>query len=195
MTALMRGRDLTGLPVVTLSTGEDIAEVRDLIFDPVRGQITGLTLRKRGLFGGKLKELLAVEQIHAIGSDAVMIESSDSIADPAEAPATVADAVANPADVADDMVVTESGKDLGRVRDVVLVGGSRPRVVGFQIGGGAVGDGFIPINPDTATSANVLIVPDDFERRVRTEHLELSGDLADLDATAIESGLDDGGPR
>ena len=37
MTALLRGKDVTGFPVVDLSTGEDIAEIRDLIFDPSRG--------------------------------------------------------------------------------------------------------------------------------------------------------------
>ena len=56
MTKLLRGKDVSGFPVVDVSTGDDVAEVRDLIFDPSQGLVTGFTLGKRGLFGGRRRE-------------------------------------------------------------------------------------------------------------------------------------------
>jgi uncharacterized protein YrrD len=188
MTALLRGKDVSGLPIVDVSTGDDVAEVRDLIFDPSQGVVKGFTLGKRGFFGGRRRELLPVEAVRSIGTHAVMVESVDAITDPASAPPDVASSVERSADVTDDMVVTESGRELGRVRDVVLVGGGTPRVVGFQIGGGAAGDGFIPIETHSAVSASALIVPDSFENRVRTDLTGLAGDLTDLESSEREGG-------
>lgn len=181
MTTLLRGKDVSGFPVVDVSTGIDIAEVRDLIFDPSQGVVTGFTLGKRGLFGGRLGEVLPVQSVRSVGTHAVMVDSVDAISDPADAPQEVTSGVERSADVTDDMVVTESGRQLGHVRDVVLSGGGTPRVVGFQIGGGPAGDGFVPIDTHTAVSASALIVPDGFENRVRTELTELAGDLTELD--------------
>lgn len=180
MTALVRGKDVSGFPVVDLSTGDEIAEIRDLIFDPSRGGIGGFTLAKRGLFGRRLKQVLAVESLRSVGTHAVTVESADAISEPNDAPASVA-AIDRSADVTDNVVVTESGRQLGRVRDVVLTGGRQPRVVGFEIGDGPAGNGFVPIGTHTAVSASALIVPDSFENRVRTDLTGLAGELIDLD--------------
>ena len=188
MTKLLRGKDVSGFPVVDVSTGDDVAEVRDLIFDPSQGLVTGFTLGKRGLFGGRRREVLPAEAISSIGTHAVMVESVDAITDPADAPHEVASSVERSADVSNDMVVTESGRELGRVRDVVLSGGGRPRVVGFEIGGGDAGDGFVPIGTHTAVSASALIVPDGVEHRVRSDLSALADDLG-------TSGPNDGGLR
>ena len=48
MKLLLRGTDIVGLPVVTLG-GEDIAEVRDVLFDAQAGHVLGFTLNKRGV--------------------------------------------------------------------------------------------------------------------------------------------------
>ena len=52
MNLLLRGTDLVGLPVVTLA-GDDIAEVRDVLFDADAGRVVGFTLNKRGRFAGQ----------------------------------------------------------------------------------------------------------------------------------------------
>src|SRR5262245_50578447 len=71
-TPLLRGSDLHGRPVVDLSTGEDVAEVRDVVFDVGGGRITGFTLNKRGgLFAGRLKAVLPAGEVRSVGTDAV----------------------------------------------------------------------------------------------------------------------------
>ncbi|MGO9205772.1 MAG: PRC-barrel domain-containing protein, partial [Candidatus Limnocylindrales bacterium] len=53
MRMLATGSAIRGLPVVTIGGGEDVAEVRDLIYDPQAGRVVGLTLNKRGFLAGR----------------------------------------------------------------------------------------------------------------------------------------------
>jgi uncharacterized protein YrrD len=178
--ALMRGHDLIGHPVVALSTGDDLAEIKDIIFDAGRGQITGFTLRKRSFFGGTLKAVLPLDGVASVGTDAVMIESEESLAAPDN---EHAESLARGDDVLDNMVITESGRTLGSVQDVIVVGGTSPRVVGFEIGGGTVGSGLIPLAAKQGVSWSALIVPDEFEQRVRTDLTGLAAELTDIEAS------------
>ena len=77
--ALLHGRELIGRPVVDGATGDDVAEIKDVVFDSGRGEITGFTLRKRGFLGGKLKEVLPIGDVVSIGTDAVMIDATASV--------------------------------------------------------------------------------------------------------------------
>ena len=61
MKLLLRGTDLIGLPVVTLD-GDDIAEVRDVLFDPQAGQVLGFTLNERGRLAGRRFEVLTTNR-------------------------------------------------------------------------------------------------------------------------------------
>ena len=93
MTLLMMASGIAGLPVVTVAGGEDVAEVRDVIYDPEAGRLVGLTLNKRGFLSGRCREVLPAETIHAIGRNAVMVMDEFSLILPEAAP----DEVANPA--------------------------------------------------------------------------------------------------
>jgi hypothetical protein len=85
------------------------------------------------------------------------------------------------ANVLHDLVITESGRSLGSIRDVIIVGGPSPRVVGFEVGGGSVGDGLVPLGAQSAVSGNALIVPDSFEQRIRTDLTGLAAELASIE--------------
>lgn len=173
---LMRGSDLIGRAVVDASTGEDLAEIRDVVFSPDRGAITGFTLRRRGFFGRRLKTVLPVGEVSSVGTDAVMVADADAISAPADAPDDMASTRSN--DVMNDDVLTISGRSLGTVKDVIILGGPNPRVVGFEIGGGVVGNGLIPLGAQAAVSGSALVVPDDFEQRIRSDLTGLAAELA-----------------
>lgn len=174
--ALMRGADLIGHPIVDASTGDDLAEVRDVMFDPAHGAITGFTLRRRGFLGRRMKLVLPIAAVAAVGTDAVIVDNDDALIDPDQAPD---DATPNRAgDVVEDRVITESGRLIGTVRDVIIVGGPSPRVVGFEVTGGPIGDGLVPIGAESAVSGSALIVPDDYEQRIRTDLTGLAAELS-----------------
>ena len=53
MKLLMTASQIRGLPVVTVRGGEDVAEVRDVIYDPEAGRLVGLSLNQRGFLAGR----------------------------------------------------------------------------------------------------------------------------------------------
>ena len=53
-------------------------------------------------------------------------------------------------------------------------------MVGYEIGGGTAGAGFVPIDTSRTVSRSALIVPDDFENRVRTDLTGFAGEVDDL---------------
>ncbi len=168
MKVLLTAAQLRRLPVVTVQGGEDVAEVRDVIYSPEAGSLLGLTLNKRGFFAGRLREVLPADAIHAIGRDAVMIPDESSLAEPGNAP----DAVGQPPskrNVIGNDVLTEGGVRLGTVRDLALVVGSRGEVVGYQIDKVGGGEGYIPLPAQLAVSGVALVVPNATEDFVRDD--------------------------
>ena len=180
--ALLRGRDLIGHPVVEIATGDDLAEVKDVVFDATRGTVTGFTLRKRGFLGRKMKDMLPSDRVRSIGTAAVMIDTADALTHPDDIPESMA--TSKDREVLHDTVITESGRTLGTVKDVIIQGGAGARVVGFEIGGGSVGDGLIPINVKTGISGSSLIVPDSYEQRIRADLTGFATELAIVEQEA-----------
>jgi len=159
MTLLMAASEIMGLPVVTVRGGEDVAEVRDVIYDPEAGRLAGLTLNKRGFLAGRRREVLSAESIHAIGRDAVMVTDDSALVLPEAAPEEVAHPPTERNVLGDD-VLTESGVSLGTVRDLVLVVGGTGAVVGYGIDKTDGGSGYIPLPAQLAISGSALVVPD-----------------------------------
>lgn len=166
---LVRGTELSGLPVVSILGGEALADVKDVLYSPDEGRIVGFTLNKRGgLFAGPLKTGLSMEAVWAIGRDAVMVVDSDALADVAGR-ATHASH-----NVLGNDVLTDLGERLGEVTDLIVEVGvigpgsgssSAGSVVGYQLVADAALQGraghqlFIPLPYALAVSGQNLIVP------------------------------------
>lgn len=157
---LLRASELIGRPVVALS-GELVAEVKDIVFESTGGRIAGFTLRNPGLFSRSRKDSLPWDGVHGVGRDAVMVPDEtvlvavDELAPHKEA---------RKADVLQDRVLTDNGRDLGRVVDVVLHSGTTLEVVGYEVEASeALGTAgrrvLIPLPDTVAVSGEHLIVP------------------------------------
>lgn len=157
---LLRASEVTGRPVVTLS-GELVAEIKDVVFERSGGHIAGFTLRNPGLFSRSRKDALPWDGVHGIGRDAVMVPDETVLIPVGElAPRKQA----RDADVLQDRVLTDNGRDLGRVVDVVLHSGTSLEVVGYEVEASeALGTAgrhvFIPLPDTVAVSGENLIVP------------------------------------
>ncbi len=158
MSLLLTGSAVRGLPVVTMG-GEDVAEVRDVIYSPAAGRVVGLTLNKRGFLAGRRREVLSAETIRAVGRDAVMVEDETSLILPENSPADLGRPPSG-RDVTGNEVLTEGGVNLGKVRDIVVLVGSNGEVVGYEIELAAGGTGYIPLPTQLAVSGSALVVPD-----------------------------------
>ena len=165
---LVRASELTTMPVVSAASGEDLAEVRDVVFDPTGHALVGFTLNKRGWLSGRRKERLPATAVTAIGRDAVIVATDDALVERDDAPVELAAPASNRV-VLGDRVLTDGGTDLGVVVDVVVrVGRSSEvefEVVGYEVGGEAVESvtggqrAFVPIDAQQAVSGTDLVVP------------------------------------
>ena len=179
MKLLMTASQIRGLPVVTVDGGEDIAEIRDVIYNPEAGRLVGMTLNQRGFLSGRRREVLPADMIHAVGQHAVMVSDETQLVPPEDAP----DDVAHPAterNVLGDDVLTEGGTSLGAVVDLVLLVGGKGEVVGYQIKRADGGRGYIPLPAQLAVSGDALVVPDVTEEFVQDDLVGLGAAVDDF---------------
>ncbi len=154
---LMLASDLNGRVVVGVHDGDDVAEVRDVVFDPAEQRLTGFTLNQRGWFRGRLKESLPVDAVVAIGPDAVMIERTDSLVSREETPEELSSG-ASGFDITSVRVLSARGDDLGAIDDVVISAGSDPTVVGYRVTG-ENGSVFVPVEAQRSLSGDNIVLP------------------------------------
>jgi uncharacterized protein YrrD len=167
---VIRATELVGRPVVTLG-GDDVAEVRDVVYDAQRGTLLGFTLNKRGWFRGRLKERLVVASVHAIGRDAVMVASDGDLVAPDDAPAEVADPPPQQ-NVLGAAVLTDDGARLGEVTDVIVALGPGALAVGYEVsveGQDAKHARYLPLPEQMAVSGDALIVPHEVDVFIRDD--------------------------
>ena len=163
-TLLLRATELIGHPVVTLDGGEDIAEVKDVVYGTAEAALLGFTLNRRGFWGRPLKQVLAWDRVACLGGHAVMIGTAADLDESDEALAREVKG-ARHRNVIGSEVITDSGLRLGEVTDVVILVDDRPEVVGYEIGGSEVltpragGHVFIPLPETLAVSGEALMVP------------------------------------
>lgn len=157
---LLRASELIGRSVVTLS-GDLVAEIKDIVFERTGGRIAGFTLRNPGLFSRGRKDALPWDGVHGVGRDAVMVSDETVLI---AAKTLAPHKQVRKADVLEDRVLTDNGRDLGRVVDVVLHGGTSLELVGYEVEASeALGTAgrrvLIPLPDTVAVSGENLIVP------------------------------------
>ncbi len=169
MNRLLRATEIIGLPVVTLG-GDDVAEVRDVVYEPNRGGLTGFTLNKRGFFSGRMKDVLTIDSVRAVGRDAIVVDDDDALTDTGDGKGPIATASPD-RDVIGASVVTDAGSRLGEVTDVVINLGRKAAAVGYELVSADDGDRrvFVPLPEQLAISGDALMVPNVFDEFVRDD--------------------------
>ena len=165
---LLRARDLMGLPVVSIASGEDVAEVRDVVYDGEAHHLVGFTLNKRGFFSGRLKSVLGADVVAAVGPDAVMIEDESVIDDSSNDPAALRDP-GSARRVLGNRVLSADGSELGEVI-AVIVSTPQPRAVGYEVRSPDRSDtSFVPISAQMSLSGENLVLPTEATEFVRND--------------------------
>ncbi|MEO8852102.1 MAG: PRC-barrel domain-containing protein [Allobranchiibius sp.] len=167
MTRLMRTSSLEKRPVVTMA-GDDLAQIKDIVYAAGGGQVGDFTLAGRGIFAGPLKTSLAWSSVASLGSDAVMIADEQALDSSDEVLHSSAASGGSGGNVLGSRVLTDGGTDLGKVIDVIIEvsqgGSGQCDVVGYEIEASeALGthgtDVLIPLPDTIAVSGEHLIVP------------------------------------
>lgn len=166
MSLLLRAGDLIGHPVVTIDTAEDLAEVKDVVFRYEEATVVGFTLNKRGRFAGPLKSVLPWSRVAALGRDAVMVTDATVLGAPDDSMAEAAEGADS--NIVGSTVMTDAGKALGTISDLVLEVAARAEVIGFEIDGGT-GTRLLPVGDTFSVSGTVLMVPAAAEEFLRDD--------------------------
>jgi sporulation protein YlmC with PRC-barrel domain len=119
MSTLVRASELIKLPVVTHG-GEDVAQIKDIVYAAHGGHVEAFTLAGRGLFAGPLKTALPWGKVTGLGKAAVVIVSEDDLIPLEEVLAASAQEGPGRGDVLNSQVLTDQGTSLGTVSDVVI---------------------------------------------------------------------------
>lgn len=154
---VVRATEVSGLPVVTIDGGEDVAEIKDVVFDGTNHRLIGFTLNKRGFFSGALRSQLPADAIESIGAHAVMVASEGDLHEPADAPDELTgDAPTH--SVLQNRVLSADGTDLGEVVGVILTTDDDPIAVGYEVRS-TDSTVFVPISAQMALSDDNLLIP------------------------------------
>lgn len=179
------GKELINAPIFSVSQGEEIGRVHDVIFNPEQGHLVGVTIKvKGGLFRGGKTLLLRSENIHSIGDDAITVQSE-------ELPQEIDQKVSDYAEEAGESVLgkrlmTDEGDFLGKIDDVLVDRHSR-RIVAYEVSGGLWSDLMrgqtdVPVEHILSVGPDVVVVPASVKVRIQ----EVSGGLIGTAQVASE---------
>jgi len=102
-----------GLAVITLSGGERLGRVEDVVFVMATGQVAGLLVDRGGMFSKP--KFLPAAQIQSIGADAVTVAGEEALAEASPDPTALASKTLD-----GRPVLNQAGTVLGKVADVVV---------------------------------------------------------------------------
>jgi len=183
---MVKGRELIGLPVITLDKGEQIANIQDVIFDPRNSKVLALVTEEKGWFKGA--RIIPFKNIYKIGEDAVTVETSDAELN-ANDLAEIEKFSDEEINVIGTTIITESGNNLGVIEDIIIDIESG-YIEGYEISGGVIKDLIdgrvvIPLPDSITIGKDAVIVPDWVENKIKQQGRGLKAAFSELKADTI----------
>ena len=124
---MIRASDLSGRAVVDMDAAEKLGNVGKVIIDPDGRRVAGFVVTKRtSVFDKRTHVTVSAEAIHAIGPDALTVHRAGA------ADVSALDALPRVSDVVGRKVVSETGRLLGSVSDV-LIDEKDCRIIGYAL--------------------------------------------------------------
>ncbi|MGI9952997.1 PRC-barrel domain-containing protein [Moorellaceae bacterium AZ2] len=126
-----KGRELVGLPVVSLEAGEELGRVHDLVWDGASFNLSGVVLTSSGFFKGP--QFLDAKKIRNSGPHALTVDSSSCLEN------TVPRESLRWREFKGRRVLDPEGRELGLLEDVEVEWPSG-RIVALELSQGLVND-------------------------------------------------------
>ncbi len=157
---MYKGRDIIGKPIISYDKGEKFNTVEDLIFDQTSNQLLGFLVSESGWFSSA--QVLLLKDVQAIGPDAVITTSQDTIANASETPA-VSHILDHNNILKGTRILTVDGRDLGTMIDLYF-DEKTGDVEGYEVSGGLFADvysgrSFVPAPQTLKIGKDVAFVP------------------------------------
>jgi len=154
-------QQIIGLPVVSISDGNEIGKVKNVMINAVKGTVDFFVIDSamRSLAGG----VVPVGKVLGIGADALTILEADDVSDIVKIPAAI-DLLQKNITVRGTRVLTRKGSLLGEVGDVFVNEDESCAIIGVEFvpGNSKVTAGIIPRNSIITFGKNLLVVEEGF---------------------------------
>ncbi len=135
--AVIRATELSGRAVVDLDGAEKVGKINRVVLDPDARRVAAFLVSRGTSVGGETMHMtVPASSVHAIGPDALTIHRS---AVPADDPTHRIDDLPKASDLIGCKVVSEDGRFLGKIDDV-LISREDGRILGYSLGGHTVLD-------------------------------------------------------
>ncbi|PSB27758.1 PRC-barrel domain-containing protein [Stenomitos frigidus] len=175
---MRKGSDVIGKVVVTYDTGLKIERIRDLIFDQDNNQILGFLVQEKGVFHDA--KVIPLEEVLAIGADAVVVSSEESVSRAHKHPEIKAILSHNNV-LKGTKILTTDGLDLGTLVDLFFDNRSGA-VAGYESSGGLFSDvysgrSFVPAPKALKIGHDVAFVPPETAELMREQVGGLRGSV------------------
>jgi uncharacterized protein YrrD len=128
---MIKSKKFIGMPVISLSEGQQIGKIKELVIDPNSKLVAALLVEQKGWF--KDQKFIPYAKVCSVGDDAITIEQSTSIQKGASLP-EILQLTKDKYQILDEKVVTESGRVLGLVEEY-YVDISTGTIAGLEISG------------------------------------------------------------
>lgn len=157
---MRKGSDIIDKVVVTYDAGKKIERIKDLIFDQKRNQLLGFLVQEKGWF--RDAKVIPLQEIQAIGLDAIIVNSQESIIEAHRVPA-IKDILRQNIVLKGTRILTTEGLDLGGLVDLFFDEHSG-LVEGYEVSGGVFADAysgrsFVPAPETLKIGDDVAFVP------------------------------------
>lgn len=128
-------KELLGLPVINLSTGKQMGEVKDVIIDTSNYRMVGVLLYHAGWFhSGKG---ILFEEFNSVGADSITVEDETAIVD--EAQLVADDQALMNEEILGKHIVTTDGTTIGTLSDI-CVDTATGELTGYEISDSVIKD-------------------------------------------------------
>jgi uncharacterized protein YrrD len=167
---MQRISHIVGKPIVSAEQGEQVGKVADVLLDPMTQEIVGLVVA-----GGLLssEQVLPFKDVQTFGTDTVVARTAAGVLGPKDWHAERIETSRFSA-LKDRLVMTDAGRELGRVKDIHLDEQSGV-VAGLEVHGrnfsglverrSTVPDQAMTIGPDAVIVSDALATPAESAKR------------------------------
>ncbi|MDF5739636.1 MULTISPECIES: PRC-barrel domain-containing protein [unclassified Nostoc] len=157
---MRKGSDVIDKVVVTSDKGKKIQRILDLIFDHKRNQLLGFLVEEKGLF--RDAKVIPLQEVQAIGSDAIIVKSKESVVKAHRVPA-IKEILHQNIVLRGTRMLTTEGLYLGGLVDLFFDEHSG-LVEGYEVSGGVFADAysgrsFVPAPEALTIGDDVAFVP------------------------------------
>ncbi|PZO38451.1 MAG: hypothetical protein DCF19_16130 [Pseudanabaena frigida] len=157
---MRNGKGMIGKPIVAYDSGEEFKTIADLIFDQEKNQLLGFLVDEGGWFSNAL--VLPLSKVRAIGADAVIVASRDTVDSAIEFP-EIQSILEKDNILKGTRIMTVDGRDLGTMVDLYFddITGA---IEGYEVSGGIFADAysgrsFVPAPDTLKIGEDIAFVP------------------------------------